>query len=145
MINEAIEAIMKSSKESSIYIGCDSQRFKSKKGFKATYSVVIILHLDSKHGCKLFHFTETLPDYGSLKQRLLTEAGYAVRAGSEIVDFLDGRPLSVHLDLNPSPKYASHTAVKEACGYVMGVMGFMPEIKPNSWAASTAADHIVRH
>lgn len=149
MIEEAKEAIVASSKSSSVYIGCDSQRYKKGKQFMATYALVIVLHKDSKHGGRIFSFIEDLPDYGKgtegLRMRLMNEVGYLVRAASEIVDFIDERHLELHCDLNPDPMHKSNVVVKEAMGYVRGVFGFDPKIKPHSWAATHAGDHVVRH
>lgn len=145
MIEEAIEAIKKSSKESSIYVGTDSIRFKKNGTWNARYSTVIILHMDSKHGCKLFHETLTMPDYGNLKQRLLNEVSFAVDAASKIIDVIEDRHLEIHLDINKSPKHKSNVAIKEALGYVLGSFGFEPKFKPEAFAATHAADQAVRN
>lgn len=146
MYDTAREAILNSSESSSVYIGADSIRFKRKNGeWFAKYSVVIILHMDSKRGCQLFHKTYELRDYGNRKQRLIAEAGYAIEAATEIMDVLGDRKLEIHLDLNPNPKYKSNEAVKEALGYVKGTTGIDAKIKPHSFAATHAADHVVRH
>lgn len=145
MYEEAKQAILDSSKESSVYIGTDSIRFKKNGQWHAKYSTVIVLHIDSKKGCRLFHESVDMPDYGNLKQRLLTEVQFAVMAASEIIDVLGDRHLEVHIDVNPDPKHKSNVAVKEALGWVRGSLGLDAKIKPNSWAATHAADHAVRH
>jgi len=144
MIEEAKKAIESSSSSSSIYIGADSIRYNNRGRWYAKYSTVVILHKDSKHGCKLFHRTVDLPDYGNLKQRLMTEVGYAIEAASELIEVIGERHLEIHIDINPNPKYKSSVAVKEALGYVKGSLGIDAKIKPSSWAASHAADHLVR-
>lgn len=141
---EAKQAILDSSPESSVYIGCDSIRYKKNGQWRAKYSTVIIVHKDSKHGCAIFPFAEDLPDYGNMKQRLLNEVGYAVAAATEIIDVLGDRRMEVHLDLNPNPKHKSNVAIKEALGWVRGTLGLDALVKPNSWAATHAADHVVR-
>ena len=142
MWSNARKAIMESSKESSIYIGCDSLRIPAKN--KADFSTVIILHMDSKHGCKVFHNKVTIPDYGQMRTRLLTEVQYALEAFYAIEDIVGSRKLEIHLDVNPDPRHASNVVTKEALGWVRG-LGLEARIKPNSFAASTAADHCVRH
>ena len=72
MLEEAKQAILDSSQSSSIYIGCDSIRFRKNKQWYAKYSTVVIVHMDSKKGCRLFHESVDMPDSGNLKQRLLT-------------------------------------------------------------------------
>lgn len=145
MIEEAKQAILDSSKESAVYIGCDSIRFRKNNMWYAKYSTVIIVHMDSKKGCRLFHSSVDMPDYGNLKQRLLTEVQYAVSAATEIVDVLGDRHMEIHLDINPNPKHKSSVAVKEALGWVKGSLGIDAKVKPSSFAATHAADHAVRH
>jgi len=145
MIEEAKQAILDSSKESSVYIGCDSIRFRKNKMWYAKYSTVIIVHMDSKRGCKLFHSSIDMPDYGNLKQRLLTEVQMAVSTATEIIDVIGDRHMEIHLDINPNPKHKSSVAVKEALGWVKGSLGLDAKIKPSSFAATHAADHAVRH
>lgn len=143
---EAKEAIAASSEVSSVYIGADSIRHRRKNGqWMAKYSVVVILHTDSKHGCRLFHKSYDEPDYGGLKQRLLNEVNYAVSCATEILDVIGDRPWAIHLDINPDPKHKSSIAVKEALGWVKGALGIDAVIKPAAFAASHAADHVVRH
>jgi predicted RNase H-related nuclease YkuK (DUF458 family) len=146
MFDEAKEAIINSSESSSVYIGADSIRFKRKDGqWYAKYSTVIILHMDSKHGARIFHKNVEMRDFGNLRQRLITEAGFAIEAASEIIDVLGNRKLEIHLDINPDPRHKSNIAVKEALGYVKGTTGIDAKIKPESFAATHAADHVVRH
>ena len=144
MYDEARNAIINSSPDSSVYIGADSIRFKKNGKWYARYSVVVIIHMNSNHGCKLYHKTVDLEDYGNLRQRLLTETFYAIEAATEIIEVIGDRKLEVHLDLNPSPQHKSNLAVKEALGYVKGAVGIDAKIKPASFAASHCSDHIAR-
>lgn len=143
-IDDAREAIKASSAESSIYIGCDSIRFKKHGLWHAKYSTVVIVHMDSKKGCKLFHASEILPDYGVIKQRMLNEVMFAVNAATELIDDIGDRHFEIHIDINPNPKHKSNVAVKEALGYVKGNLGIDAKIKPHAFAAMHAADHLVR-
>lgn len=163
MIDKARAAIQASSKESSVYIGCDSIRFSKKtpimkngenvldkRGRKtyrtqwyARYSTVVIVHMDSNRGCKLFHDTVDMEDYGNLRSRLMTEVQHAVEVGSALIDDLGGRHMEIHLDINPDPLHKSNIAVKEALGYVRG-MNMEARIKPESFAATHCADHLAR-
>lgn len=144
-IEDAIKAIAESPKNSTVYIGADSTRFRNKKEeWFARYSTIIVLHIGSKHGCKLFHTCVVQRDYGNLKQRLLTEVQYAIDAATKLIDALGDRKLEIHLDLNSDPKHKSNIAVKEALGWVKGMTGLEAKIKPESFAASHAADHVLR-
>ena len=145
MYEEAKQAILSSSPQSSVYVGCDSIRFKKKNQWYAKYSTVIILHMDSKKGCRLFHQSVDMPDYGNLKQRLLMEVQLAITAATEVIDVLGNRHMEVHLDINPDPKHKSNVAVKEALGWVKGSLNIDAKIKPMSFAATHCADHLVRN
>ena len=141
---DAKQAIIDSSTSSSIYVGCDSLVSTKNGKSLVKYSVVIILHMDSKHGGRIFHKTTTMQNYGNLKQRLLMEVQIAIDATLEIIDVIGERKLQVHLDLNRDVKYASNACVKEALGWVRGATGIEAQLKPDAWASSTAADHMVR-
>ena len=145
MIEEAKKAIINSSQQSSVYIGCDSIRFRKNKQWYAKYSTVVILHVDTKKGGRIFHTSVDMPDYGNLKQRLLMEVQLAVTTATEIVDVIGDRHFEIHLDINPNPNHKSSVAVKEALGWVKGSLGMDAKIKPHSFAATHAADHVVRH
>jgi hypothetical protein len=146
MWDKAIEAILASSSDSSIYIGCDSVCFKDRKGkWQARYATVVIVHHSTRHGASIYHHVETLPDYSrSIKQRMMQEVYFATAAALEIVDWLEGRSMEIHLDINPNPKHKSNVAMREAIGYVLGNTGLQPMLKPDAWAASHASDHCAR-
>jgi predicted RNase H-related nuclease YkuK (DUF458 family) len=143
-IKDARQAIIDSSPESGVYVGCDSQRFKKDNKWFARYATVIVVHKDGNKGGRMFVDITTIPDYGSLKQRMLSEVGFAVQHASDIVDIVGDRPFEIHLDINTSPKHGSNVALKEAVGYVLGTFGFAPIPKPDGWCASHASDHLVR-
>ena len=143
MNEEAKEAIRTSSKESSIYVGCDSIRHKKDGVWWATYCVVIILHKDSKHGCKLFQEVVKYKDFGNMKQRLMYEAQMAIETTLQIIDVVEDRHIEIHMDINPDPKHKSSVAVKEALSWAMS-FGIEAKIKPDAFAATHAADHLIR-
>ena len=145
MIEQAKQAILESSPSSSVYIGCDSIRFRKNNMWYAKYSTVVIVHMDSKKGCKLFHESVDMPDYGNIKQRLLMEVQLAVTTATDVLDVLGERHMEIHLDINPNPAHKSNVAVKEALGWVKGSLGLDAKIKPSAFAATHAADHAVRH
>lgn len=149
MLEEAKAAVQASSPASSVYVGCDSVRFKKQGKWFARYATVVVLHMDSRHGCKLFYKEDILPDFGkkteSLFNRLMQEATFAIEVASEIIPVLDDRSLEIHLDINPSDKHASNQAAKAAIGYVLGTTEIKPKIKPQAFAAMFAADRICNH
>ncbi len=146
MLEKAKEAIQASSPESSVYIGCDSVRFKKNGRWFARYATVVVLHMNSSNGCKLFYHENVLPDYGkkteSLQQRLLNEASFAITVATQIIEIIEDRHLEIHLDINPDPIHKSNQAAVAASGYVLGSTGIKPKIKPEAFAAMFAADRI---
>lgn len=136
-------AIAESSKETKVYVGCDSKRYSDGK---IKYATVVILHINGNNGCKMHSFIDTEHDYNQAKNpkmRLVQEAYKAVDLATQIMESVGDRHFELHLDLNTDPKYKSNTAVKEALGYVIGVLGLDPKLKPYAWASSTAADRLV--
>lgn len=143
-ISEARQAIIDSSPDDAVYIGCDSIRFKKHGVWYARYATVIILHKQGSKGGRMFYDIQTMPDYGSIKQRMLNEVAFAVQHASDIVDVVGDRPFAIHLDINPDPRHKSSVALKEAQGYVLGTFGFPPKFKPEAFAATHCSDHLVR-
>lgn len=135
-VRKAIEA---SSESTAIYVGCDSRRFRAQGRWFATYTTVVVIHIDQSRGCMIYGKRDLLPDFGKVKERMMNEVMFAVDVAYKIADSVGERRFEVHLDVNPDPKHKSNTAVKEALGYVQG-MGFTPRIKPEAPIASTAAD-----
>jgi predicted RNase H-related nuclease YkuK (DUF458 family) len=144
MYDLAKAIIASSSEDSSIYIGCDSKVFKDNGRWFAKYTTVIVVHMDSKHGARVFHYSEVQPDFRQIRVRMVNEAQYAINVFNEIADVIGNRHCEIHLDINASPKHKSNEAAAEAVGYVFGVTGIRPKIKPEAFAASYAADHCVR-
>lgn len=142
--DEIRSAIIESSQETAIYVGCDSIR---KRG-KVVFVTVIIVHMDGNSGGKLFKAVHVQPNYEkspkAIRLRLMNEVYYVVEAAMNIVEAVDTRPFEIHLDLNPNPAYNSNVVVKEAIGYVLGTLNKIPKLKPDSFAASIASDRYVR-
>jgi predicted RNase H-related nuclease YkuK (DUF458 family) len=139
------QAIAASDPTSKVYVGCDSKRLR--KSGEVRFATVVILHIKGKHGGMMWSFMDKEMDYNPVnnpRMRLVTEAYKAVEIAAEIVDVVGDRDFEVHLDLNTNPKHKSNVAVKEALGYVLGVMGFDAKLKPEAWASSTAADKLTK-
>jgi len=133
---------------SSVYIGCDSVRFKKKGQWFARYTVAFIIHKGSKHGGKIFHFTEVErvfdPKASKPRMRLMREVQLAVDTYTAFEEELIDIDVSIHLDINSDKNHNSNLVMKEALGYVMGMTGIAAEVKPNAWAASHAGDRGAR-
>jgi predicted RNase H-related nuclease YkuK (DUF458 family) len=144
-IKDARQAIIDSSPTSAVYLGCDSIRSKKNGVWYAKYSTVVIIHKDGCHGGTIFHDSVEMRDYGNIRQRMLNEVAFAVQHATDIIDVIGERHFEIHLDINPDPKYKSNAALKEAMGWVRGQFGDVVKCKPDGFAATHAADHMVRH
>lgn len=135
------------SKESKIYVGCDSASYKKHDKWYADYYKVIVVHIDGCKGCKIFGETETELDFSKNKKkpsyRLMNEVYKVSELFLRLCEITD-RDIEVHLDLNPSKKHSSNIIVDQAIGYIRGTCNVIPLIKPDAFAASYAADRLVR-
>ena len=137
------------SSESRVYIGCDSSRKKNAQAeWYATYSTAVVVHIDNRHGCRVFCDSETMIDYDQKADRpamrMMNEAMKAVEAYQQLEELLIERDVEVHLDVNADPKHGSNCALSMTKGYVSGMLGIPVKVKPDAFAASYAADHGVR-
>jgi len=137
------EYISEQSNTTKIYIGVDSERVKINGLWYADYTAAIVVHIDSKHGCKLFGEVTRERDFDKPNRpntRLMTEVYKASALYLSLVDVVGDREMFVHLDINPNEFHASSNVVAQAIGYIRGTCNVTPSVKPYAWAASTAAD-----
>ena len=136
--------IEESSDSSKIYFGADSERFKSKGRWYARYTVVVVVHKDGCKGAKVFGYSETEEDYDKKfnrpTHRLLTETYKVSELYLLLAEAINSREIEVHLDINPNIIHGSSCAVQQAVGYIKGICGIQPKLKPEAFAASYAAD-----
>lgn len=140
--------IENTSAETKIYIGCDSEKRKIRDKFYAEYVAVVIIHYDGNKGCKIFYDITKELDYDQKKSRpairLMNEVIKASQLYLDLYDSFGDREIQIHLDINPQKKYGSSCVIEQAVGYVKGVCNVTPLVKPNAFAASHCADHLVR-
>lgn len=145
-LEEVKEFILSQSPETKIYIGCDSERFKINKEWWADYILAIVVHIDGKHGCKLFGEVIRERDYDQKQDRpryrLMNEAYKLSELYLKLADVLVDKEVEVHLDINPNEIHGSSCVLNEAIGYIRGTCNVIPMIKPNAFAASYAADRM---
>jgi len=145
-LEEVKNFIEKQSAETKIYIGCDSERFKIDKVWYADYVLAIVIHIDGKHGCKLFGEVYREKDYDQKQNRprfrLMNEVYRVSELYLKLADVLEGRDVEVHLDINPSELHGSNCVINEAIGYIRGTCNVIPMVKPQAFAASYAADRL---
>ena len=143
-IDEVKNYIKSQSPESRVYLGADSERHKINGEWYADYITAVVVHIDGEHGCKVFGGVKRERDYDQKKNkpamRLMNEVYAVADIFDALKDVLEDRYVEVHLDLNPDLRYGSSCVVQQAVGYIKGVCGIAPMIKPNSWAATHCAD-----
>lgn len=143
-IDEVKQYIDTQGPNTKIYIGGDSERFRLNGQFYADYMLVIVVHIDGKHGCKVFGEVQRERDFDQKKNkprmRLMNEVMKIAELYLKLADVLEDRDVQVHLDINPDERYGSNVIINEAIGYVKGMCNVTPIVKPNAWCASTVAD-----
>lgn len=145
-IEEVKDFIRKQSPSTKIYIGADSVRFKLDKAWYADYTLAVVVHVDGRHGCKIFGEVQRELDYEHKKSkpavRLMNEVYKVSELFQSLIDVLEDRHVEVHLDINPDERYGSSCVVQQAIGYIKGTCNIIPMVKPNAFAASYAADRL---
>lgn len=130
-----------------VYLGCDSVRVKTGDKWYARYATVCIVHMNGNKGCRVFSHISREPDYDAKKNRpsirLMHEVTKVCQLWEQLKPFIDGFDVEIHLDLNRDPKYGSNCVATQAAGYVLGVTGIDPVLKPDAWASSIGGDGVV--
>jgi predicted RNase H-related nuclease YkuK (DUF458 family) len=147
--DDVISYIQNTSSDSKFYIGTDSKKYKKHGVWNARFTTVFAIHIDGKHGVKVFGYSETERDYSkdpkNQQYRLVQEAYKSCELYLRLADYLIDKDVEIHLDLNTNEQFLSHKAVKQSVGYVLGLTNITPKLKPDAWIASYAADHMVRY
>jgi predicted RNase H-related nuclease YkuK (DUF458 family) len=145
-LDEVREFILAQTKDTKIYIGCDSERVIVNNQWYADYVLAIVVHINGKNGCKLFGEVVREKDFDHKidkpRYRLMNEAYKISELYLKLHDILDDRDVEVHLDINPSELHGSSCVLNEAIGYIRGTCNVIPMVKPKAFAASYAADRL---
>jgi len=122
-----------------VCIGTDSQV----KGKETAFATVIVFIRKGKGGFMYIHNERTQRKM-SIKERMLVEVSKSIDVAYGLCRLftLYNVDMEVHADINTSPNFKSHDALKEAMGYIMG-MGFVFKAKPDAFASSCCANKIV--
>lgn len=143
-LSEVKDFILRQSPQTKIYIGCDSERVIINNQWYADYTLAVVIHIDGKHGCKIFGEVIRERDYDQKvsrpRYRLMNEVYKISDLYLRLSDVIIDRNVEVHLDINPSELHGSNCVINEAIGYIRGTCNVIPMIKPKAFAASCAAD-----
>jgi uncharacterized protein len=141
------EFIRNTSETTSVYIGADSERYRGRNDhWYADYTVAVVVHLDSSRGCKVFGKVDSERDFDNRHDRpatrLMNEVYRAAQMYLDLIDAIGDRHCEVHLDINPDEMHGSSCVIQQATGYIRGMCGFPPKVKPEAFSASYAADRL---
>ena len=143
---EVTSFIESQSPETKIYIGCDSERYRKDNIWYADFTLAIVVHIDGKHGCRIFGEVQTERDYDQKASkptyRLMTEVYKISELYLKLADVLVDRDVEVHLDINPNEEHNSSVVLSQAIGYIKGTCNVIPLVKPQAFAASYCADRL---
>ena len=145
-IEDMVELLSTLDKSTKIYLGCDSVRFIRNGQKKARFATVAIVHMNGNKGCRVFSNISVELDFDSKKNRpsirLMNEVIKVCELYTQLIPFIDEYEVEIHLDVNTDPKHGSNCVATQAAGYVLGVTGVTPKMKPDSWASSYGADQV---
>ena len=121
---------------SQIHIGTDSQVKKEKVNFAIAICVV-----QPKKGGRYFYRRIWEKKYlnAALGSRLQKEVTHSIDVAQEIQKHIDASRISIHIDINQNPKFASSKFLIPLVNYVKS-MGYSCFVKPDSWASFSIAD-----
>jgi len=132
-----------------IHVGTDAQRVSSTESDFVTVVCVhaVDLGINRNTVSRIFYWKDKRVKTHNLWAKLYGETERSLRIAVKLTEVF-GQEMAdrilVHVDANPNPLYQSSNYVKQLAGMVIGY-GFKHILKPDAWASSHAADHIVKH
>ena len=96
--------------DTKVYIGADSERFQINGEWFADYILAVVIHIDGRHGCKIFGAVQRERDFEQKKNRPRLRLMNEVYKVSDLyLKLYDAIPhdIQVHLDINPSEMHGS--------------------------------------
>lgn len=148
-IEDIVDLLTTLNTDTKVYLGCDSVRFRKHGRNFARYATVAIVHMNGKNGCRIFSNISYEPDFDVKKNRpkirMMNEVSKVCALYNQLIPFIDEYDIEIHLDISQDPKNGSNCAATEAAGFVLGVTGIEPKLKPDSFASSFGADHVANH
>jgi len=145
-VEDIVDLLATLDSRTKIYLGCDSVRYFREDNAFGKFATVCIVHKNGNNGCKIFSDISYERDFDVRKDRpkmrMLNEVRKVCELYNQLIPFIDEFDIEIHLDINTDPKHGSNCAASEAAGYVLGMTGIQPKLKPQSWAASFGADGV---
>jgi len=123
-----------------IHVGCDSHKI----GNQYIFAVVIAGYIQRRGGTFFFYRKRSKDaQLSNMKVRLMKEVELALDIAQQIESHFPKRKITVHLDLNPRPEFASYRVLSSAVSWVKSC-GYNALVKPNAWASSSLADYFAK-
>lgn len=140
VITEMLQELLSTGPVKEVHIGTDSQQ-----AGKWTEMVTVVAVVTPGKGARAFYCRERLPRIQNLRERLMREVWNSVDTGMALVTLIPEEiDITVHIDANPNLRYKSSSYIKELTALVVS-QGFKSVLKPDSFIASHAADHVVKN
>lgn len=120
-----------------LIVGTDSQEYH---GY-ITYATAICMY-NVGNGAHIIYAREKVmePKY-DLTSRLWAEVERTIDIAHHLRENISDIDIDTHFDVNPSDEFKSNIVYKAATGYANGA-GFNFTVKPDSYAATCAADRL---
>lgn len=154
---EILNLLTEVSSNTKVYLGCDSIAYKKGKNhdgkpiWYGKFATVLIVHIDGRHGCRIFRHIDHEQVFDDKKNRpqdrLMKEVYRTSALYCQLRNLIDGFETEIHLDINPNKEHGSSCVVSQATGYILGTCGVNEDqvkVKPDAFAASFGADGIGR-
>jgi predicted RNase H-related nuclease YkuK (DUF458 family) len=129
-----------------IYIGGDSEKLCVDNVWYADYTLAVVVHINGNNGCKVFGEVHRERDYDHKmdkpRMRLMNEVMKIAELYLKLIEVVEDHEIEIHIDVNSDNRFGSSCVLNEAVGYIKGMCGIVPKVKPESWAASACADRV---
>lgn len=136
-----------------VYVGTDSDQYRKHTQF----ATVVLLYHEGKGAHYIFRKFASTDDNGrktkikDIFSRMFAEANYSYEIAEYLEKELEGyvtrkgenKLCIIDVDINPLPRWKSNVAYSAVTGFLKG-FNYDFRTKPNAWAASGAADLVVR-
>lgn len=121
-----------------IYVGTDSQVHSD----FTRYVTVVVMHTERRGGAHVvYHKHDAHRKEKDIFNRLWEEVVATIEVANNLRMNSDASEIITHFDINPKEQYKSHVTYKAARGFAENA-GFPFYTKPDSWAATCAADKL---
>lgn len=142
--DEVKEFMKRCGPDTKIYFGADSSVIKVNKKKFFDVTVVLVIHIDGKHGCKVFaeysRWADNDHNAGRPFSRMMKEAECVTEIHERLKHLFDDYEIAIHLDISTKKTAGSNVAMEAARGYVKAMTQVEPQMKPLAFCASFAAD-----